>query len=128
MIARCNIFRICITIFLIPAATVGIFEEIPLFDWASLEKDVRSVPCENEDDGWACSSNHETSTRCHCDSDCTTYGDCCLDRAKTRLGERKTALYEVRKSSRIYEAAILFVNDGKKSFIPYEIKNRKMIL
>ena len=106
MIARCNIFRICITIFLIPAATVGIFEEIPLFDWASLEKDVRSVPCEHEDDGWACSSNHETSTRCHCDIDCTTYGDCCLDRAKTRLGERKTALYEVRKSSRNYKAAI----------------------
>ena len=108
MIARCNIFRICITIFLIPAATVGIFEEIPLFDWASLEKDVRSVPCEHEDDGWACSSNHETSTRCHCDSDCTTYGDCCLDRAKTRLGERKTALYEVRNtnSSRIFKAVI----------------------
>ena len=98
MIGRCNIFPICFTIFSIPAATFGIFEEIPLFDWASLENDVRSVPCELDDggvSGWACFGNHETSARCHCDDNCAAYGDCCLDRAKTRLEERKTALYQV---------------------------------
>ena len=95
-----------------------ISEEIPLFDWQQLQSEAASVKCPSPN--WSCKARQPN---CHCDNECTNFGDCCIDKAIETINQKSMSLFNSMKCLPTSSGRHLYmITSCPKNYANLEIK------